>query len=250
MHPLLLKCGFISIYSYGAMIVMAFFVATYLAQRAAKRSGVSADIITNSALLVLFSGIVGARILYVLLDLEFYAQNPIEIFMLPHGGLAFYGGAIAAIAAELIYLKLKKLSVYEIGDLIIPYVALGQAIGRLGCFLNGCCYGKPTDSFFGVTFPGEAHAVYPTQIFSSVLLIFLYGFLRLLQKLNVRPGIVLISYGLLYSAGRFLMEFLRGDNMAIVLGLTFSQFVGVVVFLFCAILLLIRLSQTHGRDTN
>jgi len=232
------------------MIVLAFFAATYLAQRAAKKSGISPDVITNSALLVLFSGIAGARILYVLLDIEFYAQNPIEIFMLPHGGLAFYGGAIAAIAAELVYLKLKKLSVYKIGDLIIPYVALGQAIGRIGCFLNGCCYGKPTDFFFGVTFPGEAHAVYPTQIFSSFFLIFLYGFLRLLQELNVKPGIVLVSYGLLYSAGRFSIEFFRGDNMAIVFGLTFSQFVSAIVFLFCAILLLIRLAQPHGRDTR
>jgi len=222
------------------MIVLAFFAATYLAQRAAKRSGISPDIVTNSALLVLFSGIVGARISYVLLDLEFYAQNPIEIFMLPHGGLAFYGGAIAAVAAELIYLKLKKLSVYKIGDLIIPYVAFGQAIGRIGCFLNGCCYGKPM---------AYGH-LYPTQIFSSILLIFLYCFLRLLQKSEVKPGIVLISYGLLYSAGRFLMEFLRGDNMAIVLGMTFSQFVGAIVFLFCAVLLLIRLVQPYGRDTH
>jgi len=232
------------------MIMLAFFTGTYLARRAAVKAGISRDIITNSALLILFSGIIGARLLYVALNARFYLENPLEIFMLPHGGLAFYGGAITAVTAELIYIKLKKLSVYEIGGLIIPYVALGQAIGRIGCFLNGCCYGRPTDSFFGVVFPGADQAVYPTQVFSSLLLIFLYAFLRLLQKLNVKPGTVLIAYGLLYSLGRFLMEFLRGDNIMVVFGLTFSQFVSAIVFLLCVILLLIRTTQSHGKHSH
>lgn len=237
MHPVLFKFGQMYIYSYGAMLAAAFLVSSFLARRAAKEANIPPDIITDLALWMLFSGIIGARLLYVLLNIQQYAQNPLEIFMLQRGGLAFYGGAAAALITAALYIKYKRHSIYKIGDLIIPYVALGQAIGRIGCFLNGCCFGRPADSFFGVVFPHTTQAIHPTQIYSSLALIFLYGFLRLLQKLKVKEGVVLISYGLLYSAGRFFMEFLRADNSVVVLGFTFSQFTGVLVFIGCVLLL-------------
>ncbi len=247
MHPILFKIGPICIYSYGVMMVAAFFAATYLAARAAKRTGIPRDFIIDSAILMLFSGILGARILYVILDFKEYIRNPIEIIMVNHGGLAFYGGAVTALIAELIFIKVRGFSIYKIGDLLVPYIALGQAIGRIGCFLNGCCFGRPTDSFFGVIFPGTYQAVYPTQIYSSLMMLFVYMILRLLQKMNIKQGLVLISYGLLYSAGRFLMEFFRGDNMADLFGLTFSQFAGLVVFIVCAVLFFIRLKHPDGK---
>jgi phosphatidylglycerol:prolipoprotein diacylglycerol transferase len=103
--------------------------------------------------------------------------------------------------------------------------------------LNGCCFGRPTDSFFGVVFPGCTQPIHPTQVYSSLLMVFLYGFLRLLQRLRHKDGAVLLSYGLLYSLGRFFMEFLRGDNVVSLLGLTFSQIASVVIFSVCAGLL-------------
>ena len=228
MYPILFKIGPLTVYSYGAMIALAFLISTYLAQRAAKKIGLSENIIINSALVILFSGIAGARILYVAININSYIENPIEIIMLPHGGLAFYGGAVAAVIAEYIYIKVNKIPVYTFADFIVPYVTLGQAIGRIGCFLNGCCYGRP----------GPLGALYPTQLYSSFLLICLYCFLRLLQKIKVKQGIVFVSYALLYSAGRFMMEFLRGDNTVYIIGLTFSQFVSVIVFPVSAFLFL------------
>ena len=107
-----------------------------------------------------------------------------------------------------------------------------------GCFLNGCCFGRPTDFILGVRFPGSIQPIHPTQIYSSLALIFLYGFLRLMQKLNIKEGGVLILYGLFYSSGRFIIEFLRGDNIVSIFGLTFSQSVSALVFIVSSALLL------------
>ncbi|PIR65909.1 MAG: prolipoprotein diacylglyceryl transferase [Candidatus Omnitrophica bacterium CG_4_9_14_0_2_um_filter_43_12] len=250
MHPILFKIGPLTVYSYGAMIAAAFFICTWLAGHAAKTKGLAADFIINSSLLILFSGIFGARILYVFLSPGYYLKNPIEIIMLQHGGLAFYGGAAAAVLAEWLYIKKKNMPVYRIGDLLAPYVALGQAIGRIGCFLNGCCFGKPTDNFFGVVFPGASCAVHPTQIYSSLALLFLYIALRFLQSKNLKEGTVLISYFMFYAVIRFMLEFLRGDNMISVMGLTFSQFVGIVVFIACIILFIFRARKTNGKNPH
>ena len=226
MHPILFKTGEINIYSYGVMLATAFFMAVFLARRSAKEAHISPDIITDLGLVLLFSGIAGARLLYVILNIQDYIRNPFEILLLSHGGLAFYGGAVAASIAGIVYVKLKGLSVYKLGDLIAPYAALGQAIGRIGCFLNGCCFGK---------------SGHPVQIYSSLTLIFIYGLLRLLQRLKVKPGLVLVSYGALYGVKRFFMEFLRDDNIIILFGLTFSQFISVIVFIVCISILFQRI---------
>ena len=240
MHPILFKIGPLTVYSYGAMIAAAFFICTWLAQRAAKTKGLATDFIINSSLLILFSGIFGARILYVFLSPGYYLKNPIEIIMLQHGGLAFYGGAAAAVLAEWLYIKKKNMPVYRIGDLLAPYVALGQAIGRIGCFLNGCCYGKPMASGL----------LYPVQIYSSLALLFLYIALRFLQSKNLKEGTVLISYFMFYAVIRFMLEFLRGDNMISVMGVTFSQFVGITVFIACIILFIFRARKTNGKNPH
>jgi phosphatidylglycerol:prolipoprotein diacylglycerol transferase len=223
------------------MIAVAFSVGTYLSRRAAKEAKIDPDFIVNLAFLLLFSGLIGARLLYVTLNIRDYMQDPLEILMLPHGGLSIYGGIFFAAVTGIIYARKKGYPVYKIGDLLIPYVALGQAIGRIGCFLNGCCFGRPADSVFGVIFPGHGQPLHPTQIYSSLAMIFLYGFLRLLQKLNLKEGVVLFSYGLLYSAGRFFMEFLRGDNTVILFGLTFSQIAGILIFVVSSVFLWKRL---------
>lgn len=222
MHPVLFKIGPLNLYSYGVMLAAAFFTAVFLARRAAKEARISPDVITDLGLVLLFSGIAGARLLYVILNIQDYVGNPFEILMLSHGGLAFYGGALAAFIAGIVYAKLKGLSIYKLGDLIAPYAALGQAIGRIGCFLNGCCFGK---------------SEHPAQIYSSLALIFIYGFLRLFARLKVKPGVVLVLYGVLYSVKRFFMEFLRDDNIIILFGLTFSQFISVIVFIVCILIL-------------
>ncbi|MCM8782705.1 MAG: prolipoprotein diacylglyceryl transferase [Candidatus Omnitrophica bacterium] len=231
MHPIFLKLGPITLYSYGLMVAIGFITATILASRTAKIFGVPPDNISTLSLAILISGVIGARLLYVLLNLKDFLSSPFEIFMVSHGGLVFYGGAISALFSGLVYLKIVKLPIWDIADIISPYIALGHSIGRIGCFLNGCCFGKPTISFFGIMF-GDGIVRHPTQIYSSVFLVFLYMFLRTSLQFRQFKGQIFFSYLIFYPAGRFFIEFLRGDNPIVVFNFTFSQIISLGIFIF------------------
>lgn len=231
MHPILFKFGVVTIYSYGLMVAMGFVVATALALRAAKIFDISPDRISNLSLVILISGIVGARIMYVMLNAGDFVSNPLEVFMVWHGGLVFYGGAIFAFFSGLVYLKNSKTPVLGAADVIAPYVALAHCLGRIGCFLNGCCFGRPTKTFFGIVFQDGVKR-YPTQIYESVYLLFLYMFLRACLQFRRFKGQVFFSYLILYSAERFFMESLRGDSPVFFFRFTFSQVVSVAVLIF------------------
>lgn len=238
MHPEICKLGPLAIYSYGFMLMLAFAAAAFLAGAQAKRKGIDPDIIFNLCFTVFISGIAGARIFYVLLNFGYYLHNPLEIIMLQKGGLAWFGGLISGVFSGIYYLKSKKLSVYGITDMLVPFVALAQAIGRLGCFLNGCCYGK--ESAFGIYFPSSGAVLIPTQLYSSLLLVFIFIFLRFLQERPHQEGAIFFTYLLLYSAKRFLIEFWRADSPSLAFGLTLFQFISIAIFLI-ALASLLRL---------
>ncbi len=227
--PYICKIGPFTIFSYGLMLVLAFIVAGFLASQRARKEGFSPEEIFNLLFTIFIAGIIGCRILYVLLNLQFYLQNPLEIFMLQHGGMAWFGGLILGTAAGFVYLKRRHLPVLKILDLIIPFVALGQAIGRIGCFLNGCCFGKISE--YGVYFPSLHEVRLPTQIYSSFLLLFIFVILRYLQDKKHKPGVIVASYMFLYSLKRFFIESLRGDNPQVFLGLTIFQLLSIGLFL-------------------
>jgi len=193
----------------------------------AKRKNFNPDVIFNFAFLVFISGIIGARIFYIIENLGYFANNPLEIIMLQHGGLSWFGGLISGVFAGLLYLKNRRLAIYKVLDLIVPYVALAQAIGRVGCLLNGCCFGKISN--FGIYFPVHQSVRIPTQIYSSLVLILIFIFLRLLQERPHRDGEIFFTYLLLYSLKRFFIEFWRADNDIIFLGLTLFQLISLAV---------------------
>lgn len=229
MHPILFELGPLTIYSYGLMVALGFITATFLASRLASQFNISQEKITMLSLVILISGILGARIFYVSLNIKDFLLDPIEIFMVNHGGLVFYGGAIFAFAAALAYIKRAKLTILDTADLVSPFIALGHSIGRIGCLLNGCCFGKPTSSPFGIILK-DGISRYPTQIYSSLYLLMLYGFLRICLRYRQFKGQVFFSYLVFYSTGRFFIEFLRGDNAPVILNLTFSQVVSLIIF--------------------
>jgi phosphatidylglycerol:prolipoprotein diacylglycerol transferase len=140
MYPVIFKFGPITIYSYGLMVFMAVIIGLNLLVEEARRLGYDKDLIFDLGITITFSGIIGARLLYVLLNLGFYLENPKEIFMLTHGGLAILGGVVAALIAVFIFMKLKKMPFLITLDLVAPYVVLGESIGRIGCLLNGCWF--------------------------------------------------------------------------------------------------------------
>ncbi|MBI3990796.1 MAG: prolipoprotein diacylglyceryl transferase [Candidatus Omnitrophica bacterium] len=246
MHPVILKIEHIAIYSYGLMLSIGFLVAVYMAIRTARKEGVSQNLIMDMALWGLISGLIGARLLYVFLNFSYYARNPLEILMLTHGGLVFYGGFLTGAAGALLFLKRKGANIGLITDIVAPYIPLGQAFGRIGCYLNGCCYGKVTAHRISVIFPldsvaGEAHPyqpLIPVQIYSAMALVGIFLLLKFFSEKKLFRNNLLFVYGVIYSPARFIIEFFRGDNPALLWNLTVSQAISAVIFLLCGAYLL------------
>lgn len=249
MHPVLLKFGPFTIYSYGLMVALGFALAAFLIYKRANSFGIDKDKMIDLAILILISGVLGARVLYVLLNLSYYRSNIFEIFDLSKGGLVWYGGFISALVLLVWYIRKKSMDFWNVADLIAPYAALAQGIGRIGCFLNGCCYGvaAPAGYPLAVIFPGESIARQPTQVYSSLALVLIFIILRLWQDRRRFAGEIFLGYLLLYSLKRFLAESLRGDNPGMLRGLTISQGFGVVVFIIAITVFALKAAKWKKR---
>ncbi len=234
--------GPLTIYSYGAMVALAFFVFMSLTLKRAEIEGINKDKLLDLGLILLVSGIIGARLFFVFSNLDFFISNPIEVIMLQHGGLVFYGGFLAALSAAVIFIRLKRLDFWQIADLFAPYIALGHAIGRIGCFLNGCCYGKKAE-FLGVHFPEIEGNVWPTQLISSLSLFVLFFVLINLRKKSHYKGYLTLNFFMFYSLGRFCIEFLRGDNPSVFFGLTVAQVISIPIFVISLVMLITKESK-------
>ncbi|MGB2705372.1 MAG: prolipoprotein diacylglyceryl transferase [Candidatus Omnitrophota bacterium] len=249
MHPVLFKIGSVTIRTYGVLVATGFFVAFFLLYREAKRKNFYAHKILDLELVILVFGILGARALHVLVNLDFYSKNLLEAFFIWRGGLAFLGGFILAILACAAFALKNKMPLWEVGDFISPYMALGHAIGRIGCFLNGCCFGKVAAwPFLGVVFPGDTAYRYPTQLYASFLLLCTFIILKVAEERPHASGSVFAFYLLLYSGMRFFVDFLRGDNPTYIFGLTVSQLISAAIFTIAIFLLVLR--RKYGRDKD
>jgi phosphatidylglycerol:prolipoprotein diacylglycerol transferase len=162
--------------------------------------------------------------------MSYYCRRPLEILSLRNGGLAVEGAVIAALIFLQIYSKIKKFNLNEMLDIVALPVPLGQAIGRLGCFLNGCCYGKPTEFFWGVRFPYLSEKVHPTQLYYLITYLALFFILGVLYKKRLKPGIVFTSYILGFALIRYIIDILRGDLLPTGLGLYPTQIIGIALF--------------------
>lgn len=240
MHPILFSIGRIRVYSYGLMLAAAFLIALHLASKRGRLFNIPEAFIGNLGFVVLISGIIGARALYIMMNAGYFTHHRLEIFMIQRGGLVFYGAAIAGFLSGAIYTRIMRLPVLDAADLLMPFVALAHAIGRIGCFLNGCCYGKPTSSFLGITFPFSDVKVYPTQIFSFAGLLLIFSLLFYLQKKRRFRGEILLLYFMIYGTFRFFMDFLRGDLYPVFLGLTVTQLISIAVLAVTVPLYLIK----------
>lgn len=240
MYPVLIRIYGIPIYSYGLFLALAFLVCVILVLRRAVSIGIAPHHILDLCLYTIISGIIGARLLYVVLNWDYYIIHPAEILLLNKGGLDFYGGFILALIIAVLFVKKRRLPLLEISDIIILYLPLGQAIGRIGCFLNGCCYGRPTDLIFGVQFPpyslpsqqfGSNHFIHPTQIYSSIIDLFIFIILDLRIKHKRFNGQIVLDYMFIYGTARFLLEYLRADNPAVFCGLSIPQIVSILMII-------------------
>lgn len=249
MHPVLFKIGPITIFSYGLMVAIGFALALFLICRRANDFNIKRDDVLDIAIIVLISGLIGSRFLYVVLNVDYYINRPLEILDLSKGGLVWYGGFLTSLAVSAAYIKKRGLSFLNVADLFFPYAALAQAIGRVGCFLNGCCYGTeaPSGCPFSVVFPFDTVMRHPAQLYSALSLLGIFVILRIWQDRRRFPGEIFLGYCLLYSLKRFLMEFLRGDNSRMLLSMTLSQLVSLAVFGTAAAALIWRFSTCRRR---
>ena len=216
---------------YGIMMALAFVAGLWTATRRARLANVSGEVIADVTLWLMVGSILGARFVYVTTywKQEFADQPLSEIFMIQHGGLVFYGGLIGATLAGAGYLAWKKLPVWKIADILAPSIALGSVFGRVGCLLNGCCYGRPCDLPWAIQFPNGSDAwdqqyhaglvapnaptlpVHPTEIYSALLNLLLYFFLAWQFRRRKFDGQIFALYLVGYSLCRSTVEFFRGD---------------------------------------
>lgn len=230
MHPVLLELGPITLYTYGFMIALGFLIALFLLRRDAPHSmGITPDTVNEMAFWVLITGLAGTRILHIILYPDHYSlSDPVGWFAIWRGGLVFQGAVPTALLYYYFAARRYGIPFWRGLDVAFSYVPLGHAFGRIGCFMFGCCYGKPTEVPWGVAFPKESPAwdhglhaadaactytLHPTQLYSVVGLLVIFGVLIGMRRyLTVFDGAAAAGYLVLYGAFRFVVEFFRGDN--------------------------------------
>ena len=243
--------GPITVHMYGIMIAIGLCLAVGVSMYRAKKEKLSTDVISDLVYCAVIGGLLGTRILYYITVFPQILENP-SILWNFREGYVVYGGVIGGVLAGYIYCRWKKVSFLQYFDLVMPQVVLAQGVGRIGCFFAGCCYGKETDLPIGITYtisnfaPNHVSLI-PTQLISSVGDFCIFGLLLLYhKKCKKADGTVGAMYLLLYSAGRFCIEFLRNDNRGSVGALSTSQFIAIGTFLLGAVLYVVFSKKKKG----
>jgi phosphatidylglycerol:prolipoprotein diacylglycerol transferase len=212
-----------------------------------EREGIGSRQVLEMAFLAVFAAVIGSRGLYVIMNVSQYRTRPMDIFKIWEGGFVFAGGIIFALFILILYARRRRLSFFKLGDLWAPAVAIGQGIGRLGCFFAGCCYGIPTDLKWGVVFThphslAPLHvAMHPTQLYSAASGVAIFVVLLLMHTKKKFDGQVLLWFLILHSTARLAIERLRGDERGVILNsnMTTTQLAATIILMVAVITLFI-----------
>jgi phosphatidylglycerol:prolipoprotein diacylglycerol transferase len=249
MHPLCFRLGPLAIHSYGVMMALGFLAGlaswTWLSRGRERGFAFCSDLL----FWIMVSGVLGARIAYVVSEWPSFAAHPIDIIRIDQGGLIYYGGFIGAAIAVFVFARVRRQNARELLDFTITSVPLAHALGRVGCLLNGCCHGKEGGGMLAVTFPPDSLAwldqleagriardaprslpVHPVQLYEAAFDLALYALLIVFYRRTPRPGSTTALYLLIYPLGRFSLEFLRGDSRMRCGGLSVAQWFSVALF--------------------
>jgi len=232
MYNEIFNIGFISIHGYGLMIGIGILCALVTAGKRAKKKGLDADFVYSLGVVALIFGFIGAKLLYCIVEMNAFFNEPMRI--LSGSGFVLYGGIIGGILAAIMYCKSKRVNFFQYFDLTVPSVALAQGFGRIGCFLAGCCYGRETDSAIGIVFHNSSIApngikLIPTQLLSSAGDFLIVIVLLLYARKDRKTGKVGALYLILYSVGRFIIEFFRNDYRGSIGILSTSQLISLII---------------------
>ena len=234
----------IDIMWYGILMATGMILGVLLALKEAKRVGIDEDDVLNLALIAIPSGLLGARLYYVIFNWSYYSQNVFEILNFRGGGMAIHGALIGGILAGFIYTKTKGINFFKMADAVMLGIPLAQAIGRWGNYINGEAHGGPTDLPWGIMVDGMK--VHPTFLYESIWDLGIFIFLWLFRKNKKYEGQLAISYIILYSIGRFFIEGLRTDSLMIG-PLRMAQVISLVAIIIC-LLLHKKLSKKQNRE--
>ena len=242
MHPILFSVGDWPVYSYGVLLAAAYLIGLQLGVVRARKAGVDPARVMDLGIYLIIAALIGAKLMLIAVDWEYFRSQPRELLSLVRAGGVFYGGLIAAVAVGLWLVRRYKLPVWTTADLMAPGIALGHVVGRFGCLLAGCCYGRPTDVPWAVTFTDPLAAqnvgtplgipLHPTQLYDAGAELLILGVLLFTERKG-RPfaGRTFWMYLLLYGISRFIIEFYRGDpnRGTVMAGLSTSQFVSLLL---------------------
>lgn len=252
MHPEVFELGLLHLRSYGLLMAIAFVVGTFLGLREARRLSLDEDKVVNVILVTLIASVFGARMLYVLEHLSEFRREWTSVLALWQGGLTLYGGVVAGTFAGLVAAKRMNLPVWITADALTPSLALGTMFGRVGCYLNGCCYGRPTNLPWGVVFPHDSFAflefgqqpVHPSQLYNALAGLLLFVLFQSLRKQFRVPGVMFWSFIVLFALVRIPLDMTRtyeADAVLMrigVLDFTESQLMSAGMILFGSLMIL------------
>jgi phosphatidylglycerol:prolipoprotein diacylglycerol transferase len=251
MHPVLFEFEGFTLYSYGLLLAGAYLLGLQFALVRARRRGLPAQRVMDLGIWIIISALIGAKLMLLVVDFRQFTRTPADLLALARSGGVFYGGLIAAVAVALLFLRRHRLPLWTTTDVFAPAIALGHAVGRLGCLMAGCCFGRPASVPWAITFTNpEAAAnvgtplgipLHPTQLYEAgaelLILLFLLAWER---RGHPFPGRTFWTYMLLYGVSRFIIEFYRGDSRGMVFGaLSTSQFVSVLLVPLSLVMLFI-----------
>jgi phosphatidylglycerol:prolipoprotein diacylglycerol transferase len=261
LHPVLVKLGAFELRSYGLMLAISFLLGILLVIRRAKGKDISPNLVMDLSVLIIISAIVGSRVLYVLFHLDEFRGHWTDTFnpfqsngQIGIAGLTMLGGVILCFISAAIFLKIKKMSFLKIADVFIPAVGLGLFLTRIGCYLNGCCFGLPCHGSLCVVFPPESAAgntfqgipIVPTQLYSSAYGLIILLFLLKAEKWQRYDGFLLYWFLILYGMGRFVIDFFRYYESSMVVvqiagkGISLNQVLSLAFVLLGIIMMLIN----------
>jgi len=259
MHPELFRLPYVNvpIYTYGALQALAFLLGLWLAVRLGEQDGLDRTHLFNFGIGALLGGVIGARLLMILTEWNLHEDKRQLLFsldLLRTGGV-YLGGFLGGLIVALWLARRYRLPWWRTADAFAPSAALGLALGRLGCFSAGCCWGKPTSAWWGVEFPEIAHRfvgtptgvrLHPTQLYEAAAAFLLFLLLLGLRRRRAFPGQVILTYMFLYGAARVVIEFWRDDWRGWIGPLSTSQFLSLGLML-ASLLLFVRLSARRHR---
>ncbi len=261
MYRYLLTIKDFNLPAYGVMAVIGYLVGMYFINKEANRNKIEPILIQSLTMWIIVGMLIGARIWYVWENWYQFSSDPISIFKLWEGGMVFYGGFIGGFIGGIVFIKLAKLPLLKVMDITAPGIAIAISIGRIGCFLNGCCYGRITDSFIGVKFPARWYPpafvdhlqrglissgaeqclpVIPTQLISTLNLFLIFLILWNIRTKKIFNGFIFALFIGLYGFHRFIVDFFRhySENALILKYLSLSQVLSIIMMLISAVVII------------